>query len=149
MQGLWRPRFNWHALASTYSTSSATNVSTGHGTSLVAGGTGVLEIVSTAVASNATQNDASQVALYESTIGIPAAGAAPASGDTLIYQTTRTRSTANSNSETTSHIVRTGLVTGTTYYYYHAAAAPGGGTTSLVGGNNQTTIMVRTMPQMG
>ncbi len=105
--------------------------------------------MSTAVTNNSTQNDAVRVALYESTDGIPSAGSAPATGDTLIYQTTRTRSTASSNSETTSHVARSGLTPGVTYYYYHALAAPSGGTANLVGGDNQTTILVQTMPSMG
>lgn len=134
------------SLASTYSTASASNVSTGSGTSVIASASGDIRVDASCVANNATQNDPFRVAVYESTVGVPSSGSAPNTGDTLIYQTSRAKPSANDNTEVTAHVVRTGRTPGTRYYYYHAAAAPSAGTTNVIGGTNQTTIIAEAVP---
>lgn len=141
---IYPPRQSFNALTSTYSTTSATAVSTGNGVSITAPPSGKLLIESSCVASNSSSNDAFQVTIYRSTVGIPAAGSAPNAGDTIIYQTERTKAAANDTSEVTAHVVDSGLTPLQTYYYYRTLAAPGGGTANALGSNNQTTILVST-----
>lgn len=138
-------RYAFNSLAATYSTTSATAVSAGNGVSIVAPSSGVLKVESSCVASNSSSNDAFQVSIYRSTVGIPAAGSAPNAGDVLLYQTSRTKAAANDTSEVTAHIIDTGRTPGATYYYYRALAATAGGTANALGGNNQTTLLVSTL----
>lgn len=142
---IYPPRDAFDALTSTYSTTSATAVCTGNGVSIKAPPSGKLLVESSCVASNSSSNDAFQVTVYRSTTGIPAAGAAPNAGDTVIYQTERTKASANDTSEVTCHIIESGLTSGATYYYYRTLAAPGGGTENALGANNQTTMLVSTV----
>lgn len=131
--------------SSGFSTTSTSLVSSGNGTSLVCPSSGVILVHACCVANNSTQNDTIQVGLYRSTVGIPSAGSAPASGDVQVALTTRTRGTGSSNSEVSSIFTDTGLTSGTTYYYYRVAAIPTAGTCNLIGGSNQTTILLQAL----
>ena len=130
------------ALAASYGTTSTTAVSTGAGVTITPTGTRV-EIDGHAVAQNNTASDGWTLAIYRTTGSIPAQGSAPGGSDAVVYQTTRTVSSANQNFNSGWQFVDSGLTVGAAYGYYITIAAVTGGTATVVGGTNQTTIIAR------
>jgi len=126
-----------------YTTTSTTAVSTGVGVSLSSPGTALQWLVN-AIGSNSTAGDGIALTLYRSTTGIPAAGAAPGTGDVAVWTTgSLLSSAANQQQAAAGTSIDTGLTSGTTYYYYLALASVTGGTASVGGGTNETVIRVR------
>jgi hypothetical protein len=143
--GFLHPAGATASLGSTYTTTSTTFVSTGMGVSVVSPST-ALSYLLAAIVSNNTAGDGVSLALYRSTTGIPAAGAAPGTGDVAIWQSGELiSSAANQQQAVATSDVDGGLAAGTTYYYYLAVEAVTGGTASVAAGSNQTTLTVRAL----
>lgn len=129
-----------------FSTTSTTAVSSGVAVAIAATLTGRIKVSSNISGSNNTLSDGITVYVYRSIVGVPAAGAAPASGDAIIASDTYTQEGVVSNHHTFGFsLIDSGLVIGTLYTYYIASNAVTGGTAALVGGTNQTTITIETI----
>jgi len=132
------------SVGTTATTTSTTAVSTGIGLSIIPGNTQVL-LEGHAIVSNNTAGDGAIVYVYRSTAGIPAAGSAPATGDTAVFNSGAfLSSAANQQQSVAIHALDTGLTSGAKYYYYFGLAAVTGGTASLVGGTNTSVLVART-----
>jgi hypothetical protein len=132
-------------LASSYGTTSTTAVSTGMGVTIATTGTSI-ETHGHVVANNNTAADGWTATLYRSTSAIPAQGSAPGGSDIIVYQTTRTVSSASQNFNVGWAFLDSALTAGMTYYYYLCIQAVTGGTATAVGSTNQTTLLVRNQP---
>jgi hypothetical protein len=141
-QGLADGSFQSAVLSANYTTTSTTLVSTGLGVTLTPEDTKVM-LDGRAVVNNNTAGDGVTVAIYQSTVGIPAAGSAPASGDTAILQVNITSSAASQNQVVPLALPVTSLTAGTKYYFYLAVAAVTGGTAQVNGGSGQTALTAR------
>ena len=118
-----------------YSTTSLSAVSTGHGVSLTPSTTRVLITVLT-VLTNDTATDGAILYLYVSPTGIPAAGAIPGTNDThIINRDVENLVNANDWKAATLQLLYTGLTAGTTYYWYLCLSADLGGTASIGAGS--------------
>lgn len=130
-------------LAAAYTTTSTTPVSTGLGVQLTSPGAS-LEWLVAAIANNNTAGDGVSLAVYRSTTGIPAAGAAPGGSDTQVWGSgTLVSSAASQDQAVAGSAIDTGLTANQAYYYYLAAAAVTGGTASVGGGTEETVLRVR------
>lgn len=130
----------WASLGAATTTASTALVSSGLGVSVTPAGTQV-RVRGVYIVSNNTAGDGVQVAVYRSTAGIPAAGAAPAAGDVSVYSSgPLLSSAANQQQAGGFELLQTGLTAGTKYYFYIAFAAVTGGTASLAGGSSQTAL---------
>lgn len=130
------------SLAANYANTTTNPLSTGTGITITPTDSKI-QVDGHAVAQNNTASDGWTVSVYRSTVGIPAQGAAPAGGDTVVYSTTRSVSSANQNFSCGFEFVDSGLTPNTTYYCYITIAAVTGGTATAVGGTNQTSLIVK------
>jgi len=143
VQGLLGTHYATNTLSTAYTTTSTTAVSTGMGVSISSPST-ALQWLLTAIGSNNTAGDGIALSLYRSTTGIPAAGAAPGTGDVAVWGSGSLLSSAAGQQQAASGTgIDTGLTSGTTYYYYLAVAAVTGGTASVGGGTSETVLRVR------
>jgi hypothetical protein len=137
---------NYSAMASTYSTASTTQVSSGLGAAVTAGPNSRNLIRSVARASNNTLTDGVQVSLYRSITSIPIAGSAPNTGDVQLCTNIYTQEGAASNYHSMDfQFLDTGLTAGIAYYYYLTIMAVTGGTASICQVGSDTTILAETI----
>lgn len=141
-QGLADGTFQATALGANYTTTSTTPVSTGLGVTLTPAATAVL-LDGRATVANTTAGDGVTVAVYQSTVGVPAAGSAPATGDTALLQVSVASAAAGQNQVVPLALPVTGLTAGTPYHFYLAVAVVTGGTAQVNGGTGQTVLTAR------
>lgn len=117
-----------------FSTSSLTRVSAGHGISFTPSSPRILimSIGAGNYGSNSVNGSGFFVGIMRSTVGIPVAGNAPAAGDVIVD------SSGEIHIGTSGYIIPfslanldSGLTTGTKYYYYYIMGAASSGTASL------------------
>jgi hypothetical protein len=111
-------------LAASYATTSTsiTGVSAGWGLSLTPTASRVW-IHGIVYISDSTSGGGAHNWVFRSTVGIPAAGTVPPSGDVLVWgQFDAISPAANQEVSLPVDFVDTGLTAGTTYYYYHSFA---------------------------
>jgi hypothetical protein len=121
-------------LASDYTTTSTTNVYTGHNATLVAVDT-LMELLGSITVQNSTVNDGVQLWVYRTVANgaAPSIGSAHGGSDVLVWTNTTTHAVAGQNQSVGFDFVDSGLTAGATYIYYVCMAAITGGTAKEVG----------------
>jgi hypothetical protein len=109
--------------------------------------TALVEVIGTQTVANSVAGDGAIISLYRTAAGntVPATAAAPNAGDTIVWTTTLTHSTAGMNIQAGFDFIDTILTTasGQIYYYYTALKAATGGNVTHIGATNQSTLMLQ------